>query len=107
MSRVKSVVGNSIMVSIYDVVPGDILYTMGREGDPIIEKVETVDNLVRFFYKNDHRTPVEHSNWMSDGPNSGHVFLHDLKGERFEADAPQDKMHKFYVEAVVPKVYET
>jgi hypothetical protein len=86
MTRVLSVVENSIMVSIFDVVPGDILFIRGDERDLIIESVEKrEDGAVRYIYKKQEgRYHAPHTIWMDGKLDGGKVFLHDLKRERLE-----------------------
>lgn len=83
MSRVLGVVDRAIMVSIYDVVPGDILNIRGTEADPIIEKVEREGDFVRYHYKQREDDLIQHSMWLDKdlGPR---VFIHDLKNEKAE-----------------------
>lgn len=82
MSRVLAVVDKSIKVSMYDVVPGDILSIVGNESDPVIEEIKRDGKRVRFYYKpsGDH---IDNTVWMNPTDGS-EVFIHDLKGERFE-----------------------
>ena len=81
MSRVRAVVGRSIMVHFDDIVMGDVLYIRGKEDDPIIKEVERNGDLVRFHYIPTTRSPVTETMWMD--PELGcHVFINDLKNER-------------------------
>jgi hypothetical protein len=82
--RVRAVVGNTIMVHIHDVKPGDVLAIRGDESDPIIELVERDREKVRLHYK---QRPgdffLRHSLWM-DPDIGAHMFIADLRGERRE-----------------------
>jgi hypothetical protein len=84
MSRVKAVVGRSIKVSLYDVKPGDILYTFGDERDPIIAGVERAGALVRLVYK--YREGTSGFGWSllmdPTQKSSGYIFIYDLYNER-------------------------
>lgn len=83
MSRVLGVVGNTIMVHIHDVVPGDVLSIYGDERDPIVERIERDGNKVRLHYKSHAGTLTKHSIWMN--PEQGErMFVTDLKNERRE-----------------------
>lgn len=82
-NRVKGIVGQSIMVHLYDVVPGDILCVRDSEGDPIIDEIKRDGESVKFVYRPrpTDRLAADESLWMH--PDSGgHVFIHDLKNER-------------------------
>lgn len=92
--RVLAVVGRSIMVYIYDVVPGDILHIRGDESDPIIERVEHSGDEIRFQYKvpKNVGTKITKSSWMLRNSRFGNkTFIHDLKNERLEFDANADR----------------
>lgn len=83
MSRVKGVVGNSIMIHVLDVVPGDILYVRGTENDAIIKEVQVnEEGLVRFVYDRRMKPDIPHTIWMDPEDGNGCVFVHDLKRER-------------------------
>lgn len=103
MSRVKGVVGNSIMVSIEDVVAGDILCHSNSEKDPIISKVEkcVVEGKlkIRFWYVPRQGNYFHCSMWMDQAAvswGSGIVFIHDLKRERFEFDGVEINVDQLF-----------
>jgi len=85
-SRVKAIVGNSIMVHLDDVVPGDVLHCWGDERDRIIERVDRRPGQTQLHYKFRSDEPIQCSVWMdnsrSDKRTGGHIFIHDLKNER-------------------------
>lgn len=86
MSRVKGIVGNAIKVHIHDVVAGDILSISNDESDPIIEVIERDGEKVRFLYRERPKLQIltiNKSFWL-DPKKGEYVFIHDLKGERFE-----------------------
>ena len=71
------------MVHIHDVVPGDVLYCNDDESDPIISKIEVDGEKRKFFYKTFRPDDIAESLWL-DPAIGKHVFIHDLKQERFE-----------------------
>jgi len=89
-SRVKAIVGNSIMVELKDVKVGDILCVSGDEGDPIIEQIDEHNGSFRFHYRPrgfNERLGCDHvteSSWLNpnEDRSSGHIFVTDLKNER-------------------------
>lgn len=90
MTRVLSVVDRSIMVSVFDVRPNDIIHVSGDERDPIVERVEHNDKgQVRFHYKQSPQRRmsrnIDTTLWMPAVPGQmDKVFIHDLMNERVE-----------------------
>lgn len=85
MSRVKGVVNNRIMVHIHDLVPGDVLSLGSGEGDPIIDEILVDGNKRKIIYKPRANSFVNESLWLDpDIRVNNHIFIHDLKRERFE-----------------------
>lgn len=83
MSRVKAVVGKSIMVELEDLVPNDIIAISDNENDLIISEIQiNKKGHFKLIYKKQGRESVSETVWMDPKSSKG-VFIHDLKNERF------------------------